>query len=157
MGWRERDWAKLRNSELEALCGFRRPSPQRRSSRHTVALMAVAIAVVVGVGYSALREGPQDAPTHTPAIIYGAPVTLAGNPTACTELAFNVARRGWTCLTFSFNIEHAPVRRAESYDGECPHLVADQQLGRWLCAGKTPTRPDQLPSLVLPERSRVAL
>ena len=150
MGWRGRDWAKLSESELEALYGFRRPTPHRRSTLRVVVGTAVAVAVVAVVAYAALHQRPQAASTQTPSIIYGAPVTFDGNPSACTELAFNVARRGWACLALPINIEHARVRRAERYHGECAHLVADQQLGRWLCASKTPLPTDQLPSSVLP-------
>jgi hypothetical protein len=139
MGWRERDWAKLREDELEALYSFRRPTPSRTLSTRRVVWTATAAlsAAVFGFGWTQ-REVPPKPPASPPApsAMFGiaAHESMFGDG-VCTELLFIEGR--WLCSTIELNNNHVPVIRATPYDGPCSHLKVDGS--HWVCLQARPT------------------
>ena len=151
MGWRERDWAKLTDSELAALYGVRRQTAVAaaeppESTPHAVSLRTFvwgAIgALTLGTAAFAYTQMPRDrmqGPGITPSSIHG--TTLApGNPfgpgAVCTEMEY-VTPSGWQCDLVDMNVAHVPVIQATPYNGQCGHLkVVD---ARWACIDPMPT------------------
>jgi hypothetical protein len=79
-------------------------------------------------------------------ILYGQPVTLAGERTACTELRRDESGR-WGCWVIDGNSTHVPVVALKPYSGPCAHLSADQVNARWQCLGNDPVPVGQLPTV----------
>jgi len=168
VGWRDRDWARLSDDELKALYGVQRREPAAHGDetpaggapRRTVStrqvswtLVVIACVAVAGLAYAAGPSSSPLSPDVAPlqrGVVYGAPLTFAGTPTACTEIAYNTAFDGWSCLQIDANTEHLPVVQPPSYQGPCAHLVVDEARDRWECLGSVPMPANELPPAVLP-------
>jgi hypothetical protein len=130
VGWRERDWAKLRDEELEALYGFRRPAPPRRTvSTRMVVWPVVGIVTTAFFTFAFLHRetAPPAQPTvERPSAVYGyvwndGPL---GRGAVCQELEL-VPGTGWRCDAAVVNIDNVPVIRPTEYGGPCGHLKVD--------------------------------
>jgi hypothetical protein len=142
MGWQDRDWAKLRDDELDAIYAFRK-SPATRSLRALVwAALGVATLAVVGFALyerphrkvfavdearSAVRFGDRGTSTAV------APTAPGGVDTVCVEKA-EQADGSWLCLdAWVIDQYSPPVAEAHPYPGACTHERVDESAGRWLC------------------------
>jgi hypothetical protein len=140
MGWKDRDWAKLDDDQLEQL--YRLPS-RRPVSRRVSALAGIAVACTVAFAAYTQRPSPPRIPSM-PAILYGDRDTFGdgesgGYPMACTdELIVNDL---WHCREWSVDTTNARIVEPKAYVGPCTHVRADQELGRWVCLGETPPAP----------------
>jgi hypothetical protein len=131
MGWRERDWAKFRDDELEALYSFRRPTSARTINTRRVVWTAVAALSTAVFGFGWTQRGvPHASVALAPAVLFGIPAQrdVFGDG-VCTELLF--VGTGWRCQVVEANLDHVPVLRATPYDGPCSHLRVDGK--RWIC------------------------
>jgi hypothetical protein len=142
VGWQDRDWARLRDDELDALYGFRKPpSGGRGVSTRWVVWGAVAAAVIAvsGFGYTQVpRTPPVNGVVNSgPDVIYGQPTAQGGLLGVCTEMSVDVTGI-WRCTSIALNTGHTRVARAAPYDGPCAHLSADQTTGRWVCISARP-------------------
>jgi hypothetical protein len=79
-------------------------------------------------------------------VLYGQPATVAGQPTACTELRQTASGR-WICTGFVVNSDGLPVRQPAQYQGPCADLEADQASASWHCLGNVPLPDDQAPPI----------
>lgn len=146
MGWQDRDYAKLREDELEALYSFRKPTPPRTLSTRRVVwtLVAIASTAVFGFGWTQ-RQVPPPAQQATPApsALYGIAMhddTFGEG--VCTDLVF---RDGlWRCNSIEFNVRNVPVIRATPYNGPCGHLTINGS--HWVCVEAGPALPPALDS-----------
>jgi hypothetical protein len=127
--------AKLEDAELQAIAGVvpagigpvaaPRADIARRIAWSLIVVLAIAVA-----GF-AIFDKPQPVQTAAPAGIYG--LQAASGDNACTEQKLNGHTGRWTCVTWTPNSAHLPVRMPLAYHGACTHLRADQQSGRWVC------------------------
>jgi len=136
VGWRDRDYARLREEELEALYGFRTPSRPRTISARQVVWTSVGVLGVAVLGFGLTQRQHPARPLPQPSVLYGQPV--AGQEGACTDLQLDASGQ-WACGEYTGTIEHLPVVTPAPYDGPCTHLVADQSRGRWVCLSSRQT------------------
>lgn len=146
MGWQDRDWAKLREDELEALYSFRKPTPPRTMSTRRVVwtLVAIASTAVFGFGWTQRTVIPAVPPAPPPpSAIFGFTThsELFGDG-VCVELLLVGGR--WLCGSIDLNASNVPVIRATPYNGPCSHLKVDGS--RWVCVEAGPL--SQLPPAV---------
>jgi hypothetical protein len=149
VGWQDRDWAKLRDDELDALYGFRQPPSGRSLSTRRVVWGATAVLVVAVFGFAYTQMPHAHGPVYgvivpSPDVIYGQPTELSGELGVCTEMSTD-ASGSWQCISIDLNTRHLRVAPAAPYDGPCAHLSADQTSGRWVCLSDHPV-PTPAPS-----------
>jgi hypothetical protein len=151
MGWQDRDWAKLRDDELDQLYGMRRPPEGGRTISPRKIVWGALVVLVLAVGGFAFTQLPHaPAPVYgklpgEPDVIYGNPAQLSGELGVCTE--YVVDRAGaWQCTVIDLNTRHLRVARAQTFEGTCAHLIADQPTGRWLCVSDRPAEAPAAPA-----------
>jgi hypothetical protein len=150
VGWQDRDWAKLRDEELEALYGFRKPAAGRTVSHRKIVWSTVAVLVVAVFGFASTQMPHANAPGYgvnepEPDVIYGAPTELTGQLGVCTDMSVDLSGT-WQCISVDLNTRHLRVARPAPYDGPCGHLSADQTTGRWVCVSARPDGTAPLPA-----------
>ena len=151
MGWQDRDWAKLRNDELEQLYGVRKPPESGRTiSPRRIIWGAVLVLVLAVAGFAYTQMPHPAAPVYgelpaQPDVIYGNPAQQAGELGVCTEYVTD-ASGAWQCTVIDLNTRHLRVARAQTFDGPCAHLTADQPTGRWLCVSDRPAEAPPAPA-----------
>ena len=138
VGWRERDYARLREEELEALYGFRTPSRPRRTSTRQVVWVSVGALSVAVLGFGLTQRQHPPRPVPQPSVLYGQPVQFADEDGACVDYELD-AYGHWACGEFDGNMQHLPVITPPQYEGPCTHLLADQSRGRWVCLSSRQT------------------
>ncbi|MGH2934038.1 MAG: hypothetical protein ACRDL2_05915 [Gaiellaceae bacterium] len=140
MGWQDRDWAKLNEDELQQLYRI----PVRRGVSPLVSAIA-GIAMACTLAFAAYTQRPSRPHIpSTPAILYGERATFGdgeggGDPMACTDEL--IVNDSWHCREWSVDTTNAPIVEPKAYVGQCTHVRADQELGRWVCLGETPPAP----------------
>lgn len=111
--------------------------------------LAVALAsIAIGTGLAMIthdrRATPRPAP-GTPAVtvMYGERGTFdhdaGGFPMACTDEL--IVGDSWRCQEWSVDTTNAVIVEPKAYVGQCTHVRADQELGRWVCLGGPPAAP----------------
>jgi hypothetical protein len=155
VGWQDRDWARLTEAEKDSLYGV--PPAASRSNRLVVwGAVALLAALVGGFAYS---QGPKPAALAAssdpaPIVIYGHRGTAVGGyrtgpggpDTVCTREGIDMSGR-WSCLQWTINLRNLPVVEPPPYQGPCADAVADQKLGRWMCARGTAPPPEPAPAV----------
>ncbi len=151
MGWQERDWAKLTDSELEALYGVVRPAATNVLRVRIWSGLAVLVFAVGGFAYTQ-RPAPTWAPQQATQVIgiqgtnRNIPADYPGGTnTACTEEAYTAAEHRWACLSWAVDSRQLPIVKPAPYVGACTHLVADRNQARWTCLGGGPVSPGEVP------------
>ena len=152
MGWRDRDWAKLDEGELERLYGVVPANSSAKRMRVWCGL-AVLVLAVGGFAYSQRSTPGMYAAPAQPLVLYGIrgreptvdELSPGGTRTVCTEEAFDTAAKGWTCLVWTLNTRNLPVVEPAPYEGPCTHLLAATDQARWTCLGVAPLPPEELP------------
>jgi hypothetical protein len=143
VGWQDRDWARLRDEELEALYGFRKPADGRTLSTRKVVWTSTLVLTlaVFGFAYTQMPHSPRPAYVQPQQdVLYGDQTVLG----ICTEYVADTTGR-WQCTSIELNTNHLPVARARPFDGRCAHLTVDETMGRWLCVSDRPAETPVFP------------
>jgi hypothetical protein len=156
MAWQDRDWAKLDDSEREAIYGVPRP-PGPLDRKRAVAWTAVTILTVAvsALAIAAHRRAPPAASLAVapqPSVIHGirgtedtADFAPGGRNTVCTEEAIDPRSGQWACVAWLLNENDLPVLAPPIYRGQCGHVLADQTTGAWTCLSRAPPAAPSVP------------
>jgi hypothetical protein len=156
MGWQDRDWAKLNDSELEAIYGLsRRPSPIDRARVIVwtgIAILTVAVSALAIVARGEAPHGGSFAVAPQPSVIHGirgaedaADFAPGGRKTVCTEEGIDRRSGRWVCMVWLLNENDLPVLAPSLYRGPCAHVLADQTSGAWTCLSGVPPPQGAVP------------
>jgi len=147
MGWQDRDWAKLTDSEREAIYGFRlRPAQQPADRTRWVVWTAVALLTVAVFGLAlAVRHGATSFAGPQASVIRGIQGSAGSEAGVCTEQAVDRRSGQWGCVAWLLNERHLPVLAPRAYQGPCAHLLADQTTGAWTCLSGVPPPAGTVP------------
>jgi len=156
VGWQDRDWAKLDDSEREAIYGLPRPPGPIDRTRVLVwtgmTVLAVAVLALAIAAHRHALHRASLAVAPQPSVIHGirgtqdtADFAPGGRNTVCTEEAVDRRSGRWACVAWVLNENDLPVLAPQAYRGRCGHMFADQTTGAWTCLSRVPPPAGSVP------------